>query len=74
MVNEPDSMDSGGQIDEQTLADVALVVEALVAFAGRPDTLDAHRDRRAWQLITGLAEDLGMTPSEVLRIGAYLQP
>ena len=73
MVNEPDSMDIEAQIDEQTLVDVALVVEALAAFAGRPDTLDTRRERRAWELISGLADDLGMTPSEVLYVDAYTQ-
>ena len=74
MVNEPDSMNIDAQIDERTLADVALVIEALVAFAGRPGTLETRRERRAWELISGLAEDLDTTPSDLLRIGAYLQP
>lgn len=74
MADEPVSMDIEGQIDEQTLADVALVVECLAAFAGRPETLDTRRERRAWELISGLAEDLDMAPSDLLRIGTYLQP
>ena len=74
MADEPASMDIEEQIDEQMLADVALVVECLAAFAGRPDTLDTRRERRAWELISGLAEDLDTTPSDLLRIGAHLQP
>ena len=73
MADEPASMDFEEQIDEQTLADVALVVEALAAFAGYPESLDTRRERRAWELISGLAEDLGMTPSEVLHVEAYVE-
>ena len=53
--------------------DTALVVEALAALVGSPDSLDTHRERRAWELISTLAEDLGMTPSEVLQIEAYVE-
>ena len=60
-----------GGIDEQTIADTALVVEALAAFAGPPDDLETHHERRAWELISTLADDLSMTPSEVLRIDAH---
>ena len=74
MVYESDSIDIKKQIDEQTLADVALVVEALSAFAGHPGTLETRRERRAWELISGLAEDLDTTPSDLLQIGAHLQP
>ena len=73
MADEPASMDIEAQIDEATLADVALVVEALAAFAGHPESLDTRRERRAWELISGLAEDLGMTPSEVLHVEAYVE-
>lgn len=61
------------QTDEQALADVALVVEALAAFAGRPESLETPRERRAWELISGLAEDCDTTPSHLLRTEAYLQ-
>jgi hypothetical protein len=63
-----------GGIDEQTVADTALVVEALAAFAGPPSDLETHHQRRAWELISSLAEDLSMTPSELLRIDTYRQP
>lgn len=53
-MNEPDSMNVEDQIDERMLADVALVVEALAAFAGRPETLDTRRERRAWELLAVL--------------------
>ena len=53
---------------------MALVVEALAALAGHPESLETRRERRAWQLISGLAEDLDTTPSDLLRIGAHLQP
>jgi hypothetical protein len=58
-------------IDEQTVADTALVVEALAAFAGPPDDLETHHERRAWELISTLADDLSMTPSELLRINIH---
>ena len=60
-------------IDEQTVADTALVVEALAVFAGPPENLETHHERRAWELISSLAEDLSMTPSELLRIDAHRQ-
>lgn len=63
-----------GRIDKRTLADVALIVEALAVLAGHPEELETRRKRRAWQLISGLADDLETTPSDLLRIGAYLQP
>ena len=59
------------EIDEQTVADTALVVEALAAFAGPPENLETRRERRAWELISSLADDLRMTPSELLRIDAH---
>ena len=37
-----------GGIDEQTVADTALVVEALAAFAGPPDDLKTRRERRGF--------------------------
>lgn len=58
-------------IDEQTVADTALIVEALAAFAGPPDDLETYHERRAWELISSLADDLSMTPSELLRIDTY---
>ncbi len=67
----PEDLEVGvEQCDQQTLADTALVVEALAAFAGHPGELETPRQRRAWTLISGLADDLGMTPSEVLRVDA----
>jgi hypothetical protein len=60
-------------IDDQTIADTALVVTALAAFAGPPADLETNHERRAWELISNLAEDLSMTPSELLRIDAYRQ-
>jgi hypothetical protein len=62
-----------GGIDDQTVADTALVVEALAAFAGPPADLETHHERRAWELISNLAEDLSMTPSELLRIDVHYQ-
>lgn len=59
--------------DRQLLTDTALVVEALAAFAGHPGELKTPRQRRAWTLISALAEDLGMTPSEVLRVDTESQ-
>ena len=73
MANDFSSMAIDEQIDEQVLADVALVVEALAAFAGRPDRLDTQRERRAWELISSLAADLDTTPSGLLRLGFYRQ-
>lgn len=55
----------------QTVADTALVVEALTAFAGPLDALEIHHERRAWKLISTLADDLSMTPSERLRIDTH---
>jgi hypothetical protein len=60
-------------INDQTVADTALVVEALAAFAGPPADLETYHQRRAWELISSLAEDLSMTPSEVLRTDAHRQ-
>jgi hypothetical protein len=59
------------RIDEQTIADTALLIEALAAFAGSPENLETRRERRAWELISTLADDLSMTPSELLRIDAH---
>jgi hypothetical protein len=66
--------DGETRIDERTLADIALVVEALAAFAGRPESLETSRERRAWELISGLAEDLDITPSDLLRVRRHLDP
>lgn len=60
-----------GGIDEQTVADTALVVEALAAFAGARDDLETYHERRARELISTLADDLSMEPSELLRIDAH---
>ena len=68
MQNRTTPGDTLGGIDEQTVADTALVVEALAAFAGSPDDFETYHERRAWELISTLADDLSMTPSEVLRI------
>jgi hypothetical protein len=57
--------------DHQLLADTALVVEALAAFAGNPCELKTLRKRRAWELISELAADLGMTPREILAIDMH---
>jgi hypothetical protein len=62
-----------GSIDDQTIVDTALVVEALAAFAGPPADLETHHERRAWELISSLAEELSMTPSELLHIDAHRQ-
>ena len=70
MQDETPSTALGG-IDEQTVADTALVVEALAAFAGSPDDLETYHERRAWELISSLANDLSMEPSELLRIDAH---
>lgn len=72
MMADSDSMNAES-INQETLADVVLVVEALAAFAGHPSDLETHRERRAWELVSGLADDLDTTPSNLLRIGAYLQ-
>lgn len=70
----PEAFETDGDHSErQTLADTALVVEALAAFAGNPATLETHRERRAWELISTLAADLDMTPSEVLRVDTSSQ-
>ena len=47
MQDETPSTALGG-IDEQTVADTALVVEALAAFAGPPDDLKTRRERRGF--------------------------
>jgi hypothetical protein len=39
-------------IDDRVVADTALVVEALAAFAGPADDLETYHERRAWELIT----------------------
>lgn len=57
--------------DQQVLADTALVVEALAEFAGHPGELETQRQQRAWTLIDGLADDLGMTPSELFQHGTH---
>lgn len=71
---EFESMNLPEGIDDQTVADTALVVEALAAYAGLPEKHETRRERRAWELISLLADDLHMTPSDVLRIDAHLQP
>ena len=61
-----EDIEVGGEYDGgRILADTALVIEALAAFAGHPGELKTPRQRRAWVLISDLADDLGMTPSEV---------
>ena len=46
-------------------ADAALVVEALAQLAG-PE-VETPRDRRAWKLISVIADAHGTSPSELLR-------
>ena len=46
-------------------ADAALVVEALAQLAG--PKVETPRDRRAWELISAIADDLETTPSDLLR-------
>lgn len=70
-MDEPDPTHSFAGIDDRTVADTALVVEALAALAGPPENLETRRERRAWELISSLADDLRMTPSELLRIDAH---
>ena len=70
MANDTGPTSPLSRIDEQTIADTALIVEALAAFAGSPENLETRRERRAWELISTLAEDLRMTPSELLRVEA----
>jgi N-methylhydantoinase A/oxoprolinase/acetone carboxylase beta subunit len=74
MANNPGPTSPLSGIDEQTIADTALIVEALAAFAGPSENLDTRRERRAWELISTLADDLRMTPSELLRRDTHLQP
>ena len=71
VMDESDLITSPAGIDDRTVADTALLIEALAAFAGPPDDLETRRERRAWELISTLAGDLRMTPSELLRIDAH---
>ena len=48
IANDPGPMTPLSGIDEQTIADTALIVEALAAFAGSPESLETRRVRRAW--------------------------
>jgi hypothetical protein len=72
--NEITSRKAVEGIDEQTVADTALVVEALATLAGPPDELETPRERRSWELISSLADDLNTTPSELLRIETHSFP
>ena len=74
MVDEIGSAEPPERVNEATFRDVALVVEALAAFAGPPGELETQRERRAWELISALAADVDMTPSEMVRVEMYTRP
>lgn len=44
-------------------AAVVVVMKALAALAGNPENLETRRDHRAWELISGLTENLDTTPT-----------
>lgn len=73
MVDEIGSAEPAERINEATFRDIALVVEALAAFAGPPGELETQRERRAWELISDLAADLDMTPSTLLQVEPHFE-
>lgn len=56
------------QIPVFPVQDWALIVEALVDWAGNPTQLETPRERRAWLLIEIIAADLGCTPTELIEL------
>lgn len=46
--------------------DWALIVEALVTWAGNPSDLDKPREQRAYELVEVIAADQGLTPSDLV--------
>lgn len=46
--------------------DWALIVEALVTWAGNPTELAEPRERRAYELVEVIAADQGRTPSDLV--------
>lgn len=51
--------------ENEYLADIALMIEALTEYAG--PKIETPRDRRAWELIDELAAETGLPPAEVVQ-------
>lgn len=56
------------QVPVFPVQDWALIVEALVNWAGNPSQLETPRERRAWILIEIIAADMGCTPCELIEL------